>query len=380
MKPYINLYCGAQVNMKVLIIGGAFNKGGVESVIMPILRLNSTEITFDVLATRVYEGYYDSELSGLGINVIKTKPISEQGVFAFMLFLYKLFVRNNYDIVHINGVLSSATSALVAKISGVDKVIFHAHNTQDQGIQKIKSNLLRSLVSFALRKVIDFSSTEKLACGKAAAEFVFGKNIDDVTIIRNGVDEQIFNLVESHRQEKYCDLSTLCIGNAARFTNVKNQKFAIEIAKILKEQDVDFKLIFAGEGEELNNCKCLVDKYLLSENVVFLNNVANMEVFYKNIDVFILPSLFEGFPVSIIEAQLSGVPVLMSDIIDKEADFQLGIANFLSLNNVEQWVDYVKKGKDKRITLGSISDKYLEVSNNYSLSKNINKVIEIYRK
>ena len=285
---------------------------------------------------------------------------------------------------HINGTLSSAINIYAAKKCKIPKRIFHAHNTKDSMTENISNIYIRLFIEYILRKLINISATKKIACGKQAAEFVYGiKNLQDIEIVHNAIDLKkfVFSSREEHDQAKtklYFDSKEILLGSAARFTKVKNQMFLLRILEsCTKIKSFKINLCLAGEGEELEKCKAFVKSRGLIEKVKFLGNIDNMEIFYAAVDAFLLPSLYEGLPVSVIEAQACGIPVLMSDNITREVDLNMGLCSFLPINNIEMWINEIESKISKRIFYDEY-DRYRENIELYGIPRLISTMTKLY--
>lgn len=370
---------------RILIMAGSFTTGGVEAVLLNLLRnIDFRRYSIDIIVLRDYEGPYDVELCKLGVRIIKHKTIGELGIIKYYQSICLIIRNGNYDVIHINGVLSSAINILAAKNCKVKNRIFHAHNTKDYFINRINMKNLRKVVEGIFRIIINHCSTIKIACGNDAAVFVFGKSHkDEVQIIHNAVDLEKFALISSNDHNEKKEIlrkynKKIVVGSAARFTDVKNQEFAIKVIEAyVKNVSDEIALLLAGEGPERKRCEKYVEEHNLSEYVCFLGNIDEMEKFYKCIDVFILPSKFEGLPVCAIEAQACGIPILMSDCITKEADLDIGLTYYISLNELDTWVSTLGKAFEKRIYSGK-HDAYDKAVSTYSLDKLIHDITTIY--
>ena len=367
----------------ILVYGGAFDSGGVESVMMNIIRNVSHKYSFTVIVLREHDGKYDEELKKLNHEIYKIAPMSSQGVLPFYRQLKKIMQAKHFDIIHINGTQSSEIVLCAAKSAGINNRIFHAHNTQDSFINKMPNftkKTLKNLLSYRIRR----NATVFLACGKEAGKFVFGKDFSEFRIVNNSVDLNKFCFVAKEQAaslKKYY-INNLChevtlLGTAGRFTDVKNQIFAIQLVEKLNETEKTYVLCLAGEGPKLEECKQYVRNHNLSECVIFLGNISKMDEFYKAMDIFLLPSLYEGLPVTCIEAQACGVPIVLSDTITNETDVGMGLMHYVSLNDIDEWISVIKSLKDKKIyNMEKISRKALE--DKYSLENLIETMVNIY--
>lgn len=170
---------------------------------------------------------------------------------------------------------------------------------------------------------------------------------------------------------------TLVIGNAARFVRGKNQKLLIDIVfEISKYRSV--VLLFAGDGETRKECEQHAMSLGIEDNVKFLGNVLDMTMFYNALDIFILPSLFEGLPVSCIEAQACGIPCLQADTITIESDMGLGLLFLFNLNNeIKSVVDICEQIENSRVLDNILLSSALK-NKGYAIDETVNVISKIY--
>lgn len=373
--------------MDILISGGTFKEGGVETILMNIIRnVDKEKIKFDIVAIRSENeiGRYDMELESYGVNIIKVLPVRKQGIWSYMKQLNQIMQVKHYDAIHINAVYGGIILLICAYLNKIKKRIYHSHNTHDKIFDKKIIKFIKPVLKFIINKL----SNVKIACGKEAALYVFGEkyvNEDKVTILYNSVDLCKYcildrNTFQKEREKIQIEKDYIVIGNAARFTDVKNQIYLIKIVEKINElnchENQRFVLRLAGNGEQLKTCKKYVVEHNLETCIQFLGSIENMKEFYSSLDVFALPSLYEGFPVSAIEAQLCGIPTLMSDSITREADLGLGIVDFISLNEEEKWIKDIQRFASKR--LFETNEKYEQVKTRFSLETLIEKINSIY--
>lgn len=256
--------------------------------------------------------------------------------------------KENYDVVHIHtGSLTTMyVFAKIAKRSGVKKVIVHSHIGLLSGgyIGKIRRFILNILMS----RYVDVY----LGCSKEAVDVKFiGKARKNAIIIHNGIDIEKFKYNEKLRneiREKYRINNKFILGSLGRITEQKNHSFMIdmynELLKELKLKNINKEIVLfiVGYGELLEDIKNKVKELGLNDNVIFVGNQPDSYKYYQAFDVFIQPSIYEGLPVTSIEAQVSGLPCLLSDNISKECMITKDI-KFLPINDEKIWVDNIIK-------------------------------------
>lgn len=331
--------------IKVAEFVGSMNCGGTETMLMNIFRnIDREKYEIHFIETVSEKCWYDDEIIKLGGKIIKLKE-KKSNIFAYIKSLIKLFKTNNYDVVHSHTYLHSGIIMYAAKKAGINKRIAHSHSNMNTVkhtiIYKIKKTLLQRLILKYANKLV--------ACSKEAGISLFGKKFEkDGIILHNPVElDKIDNIDENKVNDikrKYAILSNdkqIILGHVGRFIPIKNHKFLIEIARILSDKKIDFKLFLLGNGENVENVKKLINEYNLEKYIIMTGNVKNVYDYMSLMDVFLMPSLYEGLPLTAIEAQASGVNCVLSNNISRETDLGLGIVKFLSLNNIEDWIEQI---------------------------------------
>ena len=223
---------------------------------------------------------------------------------------------------------------IVAKRQKIKHIIIHSHNSNTP------SGLLRKLLN-ALNKPFLHLGTDFFACSKLAGEWLFGKNFlkkHELKIINNAVDidKYKFNAQtrENIRNELECR-EKFVIGHVGRFCYQKNHDFLINVFYEVQKEDKDMILLLIGEGELKEEIQEKVKKLNIQDNVIFLGTTNKVQNYLQAMDLFVLPSRFEGLPVVGIEAQASGTKCLFSNNITKETKI-VDNTEFLDLN-VQEW-------------------------------------------
>lgn len=262
----------------------------------------------------------------------------------FLPALFYRFVSNNeYSIIHIHS--DSAWKALMyalpAQKAGVKNIIIHSHSTGINGKMKLLKRFLHEITKQSLKK----NSSSFVACSTEAAEWMFGKDIENVKIIKNGVDLTKFKTDKSIRnsiRKSLCyNPDDIVIGTIGDFSETKNPKLLIDIYETILKINKKSKLLFVGDGNNKDSVKKLVFKKNLQNSVRFMGKIENVQEVLNAMDAFVLPSIFEGLPVSAVEAQATGVPTFLSPNITREA----GIEGLSWYNqdywNVDQWANLI---------------------------------------
>ena len=320
---------------RVLQVVGKMDRAGAETMLMNLYRnIDHSQIQFDFVTFTDQEADYDAEIIELGGRII---PILANNPIERMLKLHR-FLKNNpeYKIVHAHMLLSNAFHLLAAKGAGIKHRISHSHNTrngQSNGIKKIYEKW-----AYITNKRM---ATYKIACGKLAAQYLFGTT-KDVLILPNAVNVDNMITKASNSRDymnKTFNDDGLKIIQVGRLNEVKNHQFSLQIAEELKKRNIDFTMYFVGQGPLEESLKATVDDKNLTDQVRFLGVRSDITEIMAGSDYMIMPSLHEGFPVVLVESQATGLNALVSDQVSKEVDLGLELVEFLSLDSVENWVE-----------------------------------------
>ena len=199
-------------------------------------------------------------------------------------------------------------------------------------------------------------------------------------MLPNAVDIQKMITVANHSRDyinqEFND-SNIKIVQIGRLTEVKNHRFSIQVAEELKKRDVDFTMYFIGKGHLENTLKQQVRKRGLDNNIIFLGLRKDITELMASADYMIMPSLFEGFGVVLVESQAVGLTAIASNYVPKQADFNIGLVEFLPIRSVNDWVDSLLKPKTSAPSEEEIA-KVLK-QKGFDASTNAKKLTEFYR-
>lgn len=324
---------------RILHITGKMDRAGAETMLMNLYRhMDHSLIQFDFMTFTAEEGDYDNEIIELGGKII---PILASNPIERMIKIQNFLKKNpNYKIVHSHTLLSNALHLLAAKGAGIKNRISHSHNTSDGKLSIIK----KSYEIWALM-VIHKISTHKIACGELAAKYLFGSS-KGVYLLPNGVDLEKMMAVARESQnyfDKIFNDKGLKIVQIGRLNEVKNHQFSLKIAESLKNLELDFTIYFIGQGPLENSLKQQVRDMDLERNIKFLGVREDITELMASANFMIMPSLYEGFPVVLVESQAVGLRSIVSNKVSKEVDLGLGLVEFLSINSVEAWICQLSK-------------------------------------
>lgn len=317
--------------MRIAQIMGKMENGGVESVVMNYYRhIDRTKIQFDFIVDSDSSCPQKKEILSLGGNVYFVNPY--QNIKNNMKDLECIFNENKYEIVHSELTTMSVFSLKAAKQCGIPIRICHGHNTAGKG--ETKKNILKYL----LRPFSKIYATNYFACSKYAGQWLFGRKIlknNNFMVLKNAIDVEKFkfnNNIRNDIRNKYNLNGKFVIGHVGRFCYQKNHNFLIDIFNEIYKLDKSAVLILIGEGEFVNQIKEKVNKLGLDDVVLFCGTCNNINEFYQAMDVFVLPSYYEGLGIVAIESQASGLFTICSDKTPIETKLCNNI-EYMSLDN-----------------------------------------------
>lgn len=244
----------------------------------------------------------------------------------------KNFYKNHsIDVLHVHNPITAFIHNYYARKNGVPVRIYHNHSSQfsDHWLKSIRN---RFLVFLALK-----NATHRISCGQLAGTKIFGNQ--SFQIVPNAIQIEKFKFSSDYRneirEEFHIPNNQKVVGMVGILNPFKNQKFLIEIAKDLPQ--VTF--LFVGEGPDR---LMLEEQSKELENVIFTGRRNDVHKFYSAFDVFAFPSLYEGFPMVLVEAQCSGVNIIMNETIDSTTQLNKKICTALPLKK-DKWMNYIEK-------------------------------------
>lgn len=330
------------MSIKVLYITpGLNNCGGIESYCMNYYRNMSENIHIDFITHDIKDDNYKKEIENNGGKVYNVYPLGLKTMFKSIKQIKQFFANHNdYDIIHCNMANAAIFYFYYAKKNGMDVRILHSH--QDNYADKL-SHKLRNIPLIYFGKKY---TTVGMACSKKAGDFLF-KNKDYI-IVNNAIDLEKYSYNAETRKKIRKDLklkdNEILLGTVGRLTEQKNQKYLIDILKLLN--DSKYKLIIIGEGHLEEKLKNKAKELNLEDNIIFTGSVNNVEEYMQAMDIFLLPSLYEGLGIVNIEAQVSGLPTIVSDNVPQEAN-ATDLIKFVSLKYIENWIEEIKNTQIK---------------------------------
>lgn len=356
--------------IRVLQVVNNMHRAGLETMLMNYYRhIDREKIQFDFLTHRPEKDDYDDEIESMGGVVYHAPRLYPQNYPAYFKFMKQFFVEHSeYKIIHSHIDTMSFLPLLAGKKAGISVRIAHSHNTSiDKDFKRLLKNYFRSKITTV--------ANYYCACGEEAGQFLFqGKEFD---IIPNAVEAELFSFNEENRKRKRKELQLadqLVIGHIGRISYQKNHKFLIEIFHEILKMKKDAILLLIGIGEKELEIIQQVHKLGIENNVRFLGSRSDVDMLYQAMDVFVLPSLFEGIPVVGVEAQFANLSCFFSNKVPKEVDFS-GKCKFVDLkDNAKTWAETIvndyQESKPRSDNNACIKNSYYDIEVAYKELEN----------
>lgn len=339
--------------IRILHILGSVQCGGVETVIFNNYRaIDRDKVQFDIAIDNCSPCKIPSDIIALGAKIYEIPPYTKLP--SYIHSISKICKENNYQIVHSHMNAMSVFPLFAAWMNKVPVRIAHSHSTSGGG-----KDLKRDLFKFLLRPLSRVFSTHYFACSKHAACWLFGQKTmeeNKITILKNGISTETFKFqpqVRNELRQKLGINEKFVVGHVGRFSPPKNHLFLIQVfADLCKLRDDCVLLLIGGIGsagaEIENKLRKAIHELGVADKVLFLGTRNDVYNYYQAMDVFILPSLYEGLGLACIEAQCSGLPCILSDRVPKEAQVNRNVW-FLPLEKqAVEWTTVVLENQGER--------------------------------
>lgn len=340
-------------SVRVLHIFSGFG-GGVASLVKNLVENKTDDCVFDTMAFSYQNGdAFVEMINRKGGRVLTMPRLKEEGILSLIKYVKRMLNENKYDIVHCH--LSSFTALPFLKLCrncGIKKIIIHAHSTvQDSWWDRVPG-------FYQIGQWINFHyADEFFTCSDLAAAYVFGKKYTikkEPVLIPNGINEELFrkkiteNQENDYRREFGISPDEKVLLHMGRFNIQKNHIFMLNLMRDLQKYNQRMVLLFAGEGELQDNIKSRVKEMGIGNRVRFLNRRSDVSLLMQFADAVLLPSLNEGLPTVAIECQASGTPMLLSDRITRQCDMEIGLVEFLPIDNEKIWIEKIMNAGERK--------------------------------
>lgn len=346
----------SKIKVAIFLVGLS---GGAGKVVMNYFSHMPDDYQVDIITMHIESEELLKQYQKLNFNVVKV-PSKKESLLKNMTSMYSILKNGHYDVAYAHMTLTNFFPLFIAKLCNIKLRISHSH------LAPKKKTLLEKGLAILTNKVL----TDRLACGKEAGKFLYGNR--KFIIINNAVDLNKFRFNEKKRVEIRKRLNipqdSFVVGHVGRFDRQKNHTMIIKIFKTLINKYNHSYLMLIGDGNLKSSIEELVNENSLHNNVRFVGEVNDVFNYLNALDVFILPSLFEGLSVSAIEAQANGVPCIFANTVSKETALTKN-TYFESLTNIDGWV---KKILNVNRDSSDIVEKQI-ISNGYGIEHEANR-------
>jgi glycosyltransferase involved in cell wall biosynthesis len=328
--------------IRVLQIVPSLSREGLQTFIMNVYRtIDRSTIQFDFL-TRDHNGDYAEEIRSLGGKVYEIQG-RKLGYFGYQKAIRLFFKQHaaEYSAVHMHLSLLFLSSILIyPKQYGIKVRILHSHSSSFIG------PLTYRIAHYLEKPFVRYLATDYFGCSDKAIDWMYKYTgvRKKAIIVKNGIDAGRFKYNLQIR-EKVRNMLSLgdcqVLGHVGRFSKVKNHEFIIDVFNSYHNSWPNSKLVLVGDGELMPYIKQKAKSLGLGECVIFLGSRRDISEILQALDFFIMPSLYEGLPVSLVEAQCSGLPILASDTISSEAKLTDNLYFYSLENSPDLWAERV---------------------------------------
>ena len=342
--------------IKVLFFVDRLLVGGIQSLLYNwVTHIDNTKIQIDFLILddgNVYE--LEEKIKKQGFTIYKLDNIWIRNPYDLIKQAQALdnFFKIHYDykVLHMHSTSKNYLVLKYAKKYGIPIRIAHSHSLNFQ-----TNSIFKKMIGNIMKPLLINNSTDYFACSEAAGKWMFGKKITQsksFKVIHNAIDYSKFGFNVKTRENVRNDLnlksSDIVIGHIGRFEKPKNHSFLIDVFYQVQKKNKDYKLLLVGTGTLVNEIKNKVEKYNISNKVIFTGYRDDVYRLVQAMDIFAFPSLFEGLGLGLVEAQASGIPCIATKkAIPKEVKLN---DNFYFLDlDIDQWTNQILKMDIQRV-------------------------------
>lgn len=329
--------------VRILQVFASLDRGGAETMIMNIYRnIDRNKVQFDFVVNEQAEKYsYETEIKKLGGRVFRIPKYKFSNYLSYRRTWKRLLTQHpEWKIIHGHHTVPAYIYLGVAK--SLNRItIAHSHSSGEKGS-------LKSIVKYCSRYPIRYLSTYLFTCSKSAARWMFGRKGVKAHVVKNAIDTKKFLFSQEKRKKVRIEFGLegkFVVGHIGRFHSVKNHDFLVDVFYNVYQKNDNAILMLVGDGELRQSIVRKVKSMGLCNNVVFTGVKSEIPELLSALDVFVLPSFYEGLPVTLIEAQASGLPCIISDTITDEVIIT-GLVEKLSINiSPEKWSEKILRLK-----------------------------------
>lgn len=360
-----------KIPIRILQIVSTMDMGGIETMLMNYYRsIDRSEIQFDFLVHREQVGYYEEEILSLGGRIYRAPRLSPKTILTYSKWLKTFYEdHDEYRIVHSHLDALSGIPLRIAKAANIPNRIAHVHTSNFNFDNKF---IMRKILS----RFLPLYASHLMACSNQAGKFYYGKK--DFVVLPNSIDVERFKYDEGARIKLRNELnlgSKIAIGHIGAFRKEKNHKFIIRLAEEIKKKRLNYKVLLIGDGALRNEIEILAHKKNLREYVQFLGLRSDVNKWMSAFDVLIMPSIYEGLSLALVEAQANGLMCIASTRVARDVNLTPLVKN-LELNDLNSWIEQLG-----RASMAARTMYYDDMLNSaYSIKNSTNMLSDNYKR
>lgn len=328
---------------RVLLVFGKMNRGGAETLAMNIFRsVDREKLVFDFAVHTNEECHYDKEIEALGGKIYRFPRYNGKNHFVYTK-MWKEFLSQHpeYKVVHAHIYGPTSVFLPICKKFGIYTVA-HSHTCNPKTGLRQK---IVDLYTVPVRNMADYL----FACSQNSGEWMFGKNVSkrkNYRVLNNGINIDEFKFNREYRDEIRKELgieNKFVVINVSRFHLQKNHDLLIKVFAKIKERNDNAVLLLVGDGQRKAELQKLAEDLGVGDSVIFAGVRSDVNKILSASDVFVMTSFFEGLPVSLVEAQASGIQIVVSDTVSNEVKLTDLIENCSLNDSIDVWADTILK-------------------------------------
>lgn len=343
--------------LRIAVVIGKISYGGIENVVANYYRaIDKKKVQFDFFYGADSLEEPKEEFIAMGARYYKLPP--EKHPLSFRRELRKHLRENHYTIIHAHMNTLSFLAIGAAKAEGVPVRICHNHSVPSG------EAFLKKLLKGTLRLLCRRGPTDYFACAEKSARWFFGDKAFEegrVKIINNAIDFNRFSFSEDRREQtrkKYDLDGKYVVGHVGRFTYAKNHMLIIDAFKEVRKLRSDAVLVLVGDGELKDMIISKIKAENLEDSVLMVGQTDNPELFYPAFDVMLLPSVFEGLPMMVVEGQAALRPIVVSEVTPDEAIFSNGVFRCSKNDSPSVWAERMLEASKTEVVIDNRSDRF----------------------
>ena len=328
--------------IRVLQVLGGLNRGGAETMVMNLYRaVDKSKVQFDFVIHSSKEDAYIEEIKAMGGKIFVFPRYTLKNTSSYKKYWNKFLSDHpEYKVVHSHVRSYAIVFLKIAKKHGLTTIV-HSHSTSNG---KGAASVVKRIMQRPLRRKVDYL----FACSEESGRWLFGDKAikkDNYRMIPNAVDTKNFAFSEETRKAMRGSLGisddTLVCGHVGRFHPAKNHPFLLEVFKGILDRGTKAVLVVVGDGTLRPEIEAKIKELGIGESVMLLGSRGDVADVIQAMDVFVFPSNWEGLPVTVVEAQASGLPCFISDTITRDVNTSR-LVKYLPINKgVDIWVDEI---------------------------------------